>query len=94
MIYAVKLLNKKIIFKKKAFLIMTFTLHGWNRLLNCYNSIRKFYKNSIIIIVNNHNYNQSNCFEHLRAIEIPGLTGNVIISNSSLCFLRITSGVL
>ena len=34
---------------------MTFTLHGWNRLLNCYNSIRKFDKNSIIIIVNNHN---------------------------------------
>ena len=43
---------------------MTFTLHGWNRLLNCYNSIRKFDKNSIIIIVNNHNedYNNLYCY--------------------------------
>ena len=30
------------------------------------------------------NYNQSNCFEHLRAIEIPGLTGRVSISNSTV----------
>jgi dTDP-4-dehydrorhamnose reductase len=50
-----QIIEQKNYFKKKAFLIMTFTLHGWNSLLNCYNSIRKFDKNSIIIIVNNHN---------------------------------------